>query len=208
MLHLLGARLLLSPAISSFLIKRAEGSKYTLAFSGKLAVTATCACARVCVCMHVNHGWASHVQLPVTNKEELPTLPPPAASSLQRKKISHLGVHENLDLNGTIFHPPPHLQVLHACLSTSSDPRELLFSRTPSPALGSPCHHNTKTITAIATFSPCPSFSSLPQVSVKEAVGLHHPLCRRRGQTQASSPGLTHTKCRKALSASQEDREG
>lgn len=134
-------------------------------------------------------------------------MPPPAVSSLQKKKMSHLGVYENLDLNGTISHlptstPPPS----PSCMSFYfSDPPGLLFSRTPSPALGSPGNHNTKTTTAIATFSPCPSFS-LPQGRVKYAMGLHHPLCSRRGQTQASSPGLTHTKRRKALSASQEER--
>lgn len=76
--HLLGARLLLSPAISSFLIKGVEGSKYTLAFFGKKTGIATCVrvglcvgLCGVCVCVF-GHRWPSRVQAHPTRKSCLP----------------------------------------------------------------------------------------------------------------------------------------
>ena len=140
MLHLLGARLLLSLDISRFLIKRAEGSKYIWAFFGKPAVTITCVCVCISLCLHMDQRWASDVQLsPISPKKGRAASPPPATSSFQRKENSKFGRGrggapcENLDLNWNHL-PPLHPHPIpkssdRPTYFTSSDLQEYSFLR-------------------------------------------------------------------------------
>lgn len=137
MLHLLRARLLLSPSTSNSLIKGTEGAKYTPSF-GKQPGTAPRACAgcvhgvRVYVCVH-EHGPQMGLSHPIPSFQE--ELPEQMLPSTPGKNIN-LGVCENPDLswNHLLLSPPPDSANMSFCSLLTLD---ITFPKMPEPPVKS-----------------------------------------------------------------------